>query len=447
MGASQSFIPTEAAVTTVAVAGAIAFGYFQLKENNSSDSPVSGTSSGKAGQGSTSSAGSSSKKTKKGPKDTASASSSHANIAPASPPTPQVVPFPEVLPGQFETEKKPTPAPKAKKTKKKSKAAVANAKPAASSAPAPTHTAPPAVSSDSESEASEIELEVRQPTVRPSAIVTAPPAQAPLSRPHTHSTTSIDTDGSWTRVESKRRRRDAPQGEGQAGDTDGGPSSTLEVTTSDAGATTPVTGTSSPIAERAEDDDEEQGFLASIARAPETRRPLAERLLPKPRKTGVDEYVTSVLVPALNVVADVRCFSMVETPDYPQVARVMRVQPRGDEKPASGFSWGDYEDVAVGGNGTGTDADGEDDGWGVVRRSGRSKTDRTPSSSAHAVQKAPETLTKKQRQNANKREAQKQAKAEADAERLATLAKHKREVERARMNEQATQRNAKTGRA
>jgi hypothetical protein len=46
----------------------------------------------------------------------------------------------------------------------------------------------------------------------------------------------------------------------------------------------------------------------------------------------------------------------------------MRIQPRPDEKPASGFSWGDYEDVessdAVGG---GTDADAEDDGWGVVQ--------------------------------------------------------------------------------
>lgn len=49
---------------------------------------------------------------------------------------------------------------------------------------------------------------------------------------------------------------------------------------------------------------------------------------------------------------------------------------------------------------------------------------------------APETLTKKQRQNAAKREAQKAAKADAEAERLAALAKHKREVERAKIAEQ-----------
>ena len=45
-------------------------------------------------------------------------------------------------------------------------------------------------------------------------------------------------------------------------------------------------------------------------------------------------------------------------------------------------------------------------------------------------------MTKRQRQNASKRDAQKAAKAEAEAERLATLAKHKREIENARMAEQ-----------
>ena len=51
--------------------------------------------------------------------------------------------------------------------------------------------------------------------------------------------------------------------------------------------------------------------------------------------------------------------------------------------------------------------------------------------------KAPESLTKKQRQHAAKREAEKAAKAEAEQERLATLARHKRELERARVAEQA----------
>ena len=56
----------------------------------------------------------------------------------------------------------------------------------------------------------------------------------------------------------------------------------------------------------------------------------------------------------------------------------MRIQPRPDEKPALGFSWGDYEDVNVSEEAHGTsrggaenDADGEgdddNDGWGVVK--------------------------------------------------------------------------------
>jgi DNA-binding protein H-NS len=45
-------------------------------------------------------------------------------------------------------------------------------------------------------------------------------------------------------------------------------------------------------------------------------------------------------------------------------------------------------------------------------------------------------MTKKQRQNAAKREAQKAAKAEAEAQRLATLSKHKRELEKAKIVEQ-----------
>lgn len=44
----------------------------------------------------------------------------------------------------------------------------------------------------------------------------------------------------------------------------------------------------------------------------------------------------------------------------------MRIQPLPHEKPAEGFSWGDYEDVRA--DAGENDADGEDDGWGVVTR-------------------------------------------------------------------------------
>lgn len=78
---------------------------------------------------------------------------------------------------------------------------------------------------------------------------------------------------------------------------------------------------------------------------------------------------------------------MLETPQYPTLARVMRVQPQPHEKPAEGFTWADYEDVDPSGTGigagapsgsrveeksrdpdTGDDDEGEDsEGWGVVK--------------------------------------------------------------------------------
>jgi hypothetical protein len=64
--------------------------------------------------------------------------------------------------------------------------------------------------------------------------------------------------------------------------------------------------------------------------------------------------------------------SMLEEPDQPSVARVMRVQPNSGEKPAPGFTWADYEDVHAA---AAEDADGEDDGgWGVVKSRTRTST-------------------------------------------------------------------------
>lgn len=144
----------------------------------------------------------------------------------------------------------------------------------------------------------------------------------------------------------------------------------------------------------------------------------------------------------------VPCRSMLETPDYPTVARVMRIRPGPDDQPAAGFSWADYEDVDDSQK-TADDADGEDDGgWGVVK--GKGRTSRLPASTRTlsltndsaetqkpaTVPTAPDALSKKQRQNAAKKEAQKAAKADAEAERQARLAQHKRELERAKIAEQ-----------
>ena len=107
---------------------------------------------------------------------------------------------------------------------------------------------------------------------------TAPESSTPVPRPPAKrkSTPVLDADGPWTRVES--RKRPTPQQQPAPGSS-GAP----EPAASDAGITTSVTGTSSPVTERTED---EQALATE-----ENRRTLAERLLPKPRKTHVEECV------------------------------------------------------------------------------------------------------------------------------------------------------------
>ncbi|KAH9951179.1 hypothetical protein B0H21DRAFT_719954 [Amylocystis lapponica] len=144
---------------------------------------------------------------------------------------------------------------------------------------------------------------------------------------------------------------------------------------------------------------------------------------------GVEDSTARSAVPCREALPSRARLGMLETPDYPTVARVLRVQPGPNDRPAAGFSWGDYEDVDNS-RGTTDDADGEDDGgWGVVKGRGRTRTGKAPTQQI-PVQAAPETLTKRQRQNAAKREAQKAVKGDAEADRLARLAQHHRELER-----------------
>jgi hypothetical protein len=146
---------------------------------------------------------------------------------------------------------------------------------------------------------------------------------------------------------------------------------------------------------------------------------------------------------------------MLERPDYPGLARVMRVQPRADEAPAPGFSWKDYEDVDDSSY-TLNDADGEGDGeWGIVKGKGRSsnlflffsglyreinmavEVSRPSSTPSQLVQQVPQALTKKQRHNAKKHQMLKDAKAEAETERLAKLAERRRALEREKIIDQS----------
>ena len=75
---------------------------------------------------------------------------------------------------------------------------------------------------------------------------------------------------------------------------------------------------------------------------------------------------------------------MLETPDVPAPARVLRVQPRPDEQPAAGFSWADYEDVDDSGV-TADDADGEDEGGWIVQSSRGGRTSASGSLAASVL--------------------------------------------------------------
>ena len=166
--------------------------------------------------------------------------------------TPIVVSFPPVVPGSFEGEAQAQAPTKPKSKKKKGKKA-ANASGGNASR-----------TDDAQSESS----------------ATAPETGTPVPRTKRKSPPVHDADGPWTRVESRKKPAQAQQ-------TPGGTVPATEQTPSDAGITTSVTGTSEPT-------EDEQELDAPPERAPENRRTLAERLLPKPRKTKVDECVASL---------------------------------------------------------------------------------------------------------------------------------------------------------
>ncbi|CAE6437611.1 unnamed protein product [Rhizoctonia solani] len=202
-------------------------------------------------------------------------------------------------------------------------------------------------------------------------------AQAPAQPSASAYESSSANDGAWTRVETRRK--------------DGKNTGVL----SD-GLTTSVTGTEDEADERVK------------------QRTLAERMLPAGRKTGVED--------------------MLETPQYPDVARVMRVKPVDESQPAPapGYSWGDYEDADENKVISMDDEETDEGGWGVVksRKPKRSQTVTQSSTTQAKPTSDPSAMNKKQRQNAAKRDASKTAKAEAEEERQAKLAAHKRALER-----------------
>jgi hypothetical protein len=260
MGAIQSYLSTEALVALLVVSGAVGYNLAQRQVT---------TSAAPAPAPATSVSGAQSKKGgKKKKQDHAAGSASESN---AAAPAPVVVAFPDVVPGGFDAPSAaaPTPAlesaeqgeplaPAAKKNKKKK-----TKKPAAPGTLG--------VATDDQSDAASSTAGPSQPAVPP-ASASAPGRKASkksLAQP------TVEDGESWTRVETRKK---------SAKGVEGAPVS------SDAGITTEVTGTSSPATGGTDAGTEaDSGNDDGMMRKEETRRPLAERLLPKPRKTGVDE--------------------------------------------------------------------------------------------------------------------------------------------------------------
>ncbi|KAG1719933.1 hypothetical protein EDB19DRAFT_609676 [Suillus lakei] len=332
---------------------------------------------------------------------TATAAFVHGNPVPE----PTVVPFPHVIPGEFDavlpsSDDQNIQAKKNKGTKKQTKKQKQK-----------TTGAAPDVASErlSSSMASQSGGDVPRTSFDMPSEMSSPKEEKERHTPQKRSSSpSFDTDSSWTRIDT--RQTTARGAKTATGSDDQILAITTDMTSSDVG---PSTGDSA-FAERT---DEDEYASLDAGTTGDNRRTLAEKLLPKPRKTAVDD--------------------MLERPDYPGLARVMRVHPRADEAPAPGFSWKDYEDVDDG-SGTLNDADGEGDGeWGIVKGKGRSKVSRPSTTPPQLVQQVPEALTKKQRQNAKRNQMLKDAKADAEAERQAKLAERRRALEREQIIDQS----------
>lgn len=268
MGSAQSYISSEAAFTTLVVAGAIGFGYTQIGRSSaavkSSTVPTPQSDKGKK------------KRAKSSVVFSGDISDKGNTINDKSQQHPTSLGFP----GQFE----PTVSPdsllsdvaatssslsKAKKPKKK------KAKSAVTTDPIVREVA----ASSSADYSSEISDKSRTKNQKRQQ---QPQSSSSQMTRLQESTASNDTDGSWTRVGSVRRHTPLPKDS----------TASFDATTSDPDTgLTPQTGNSSPIAERGT-EGEESSFLLDIdsrESGENPRKTLAEKLLPKPRKTGVDE--------------------------------------------------------------------------------------------------------------------------------------------------------------
>ena len=270
MGSAQSYISSEAALTTLVIAGAIGLGYTQTGRSSTTVGSIDATPQSDKGK-------------KKRAKPSVVFSGDFSDKGHTENDKSQHLTDLNPLlgfPGQFE----PTTSPdshlsdvaatssslsKAKKSKKK------KGKSAATTDPIVREVA----ASSSADYSSEISNKSRTKNLKRQQ---QPQSSSQMTRLQ-DSTASIDTDGSWTRVGFDRRHIPLSKNS----------TASFDATTSDVDTgLTPQTGSSSPVAERGTEEEESPSFLLDIGSresAENPRKTLAEKLLPKPRKTGVDE--------------------------------------------------------------------------------------------------------------------------------------------------------------
>jgi hypothetical protein len=272
MGSAQSYISSEAALTTLVVAGAIGLGYTQIGRSSTASTDATPPSDKGKKKRAKSSVVFSGDFLDKG---LLNSDKSQQHLT-----TPGVLNLQPGFPGQFE----PTISPdshlsdvaatsstlsKAKKPKKKKSKSVVTTDPIVREVAA----------SSSADYSSEISDKSRTKNLKRQQ---QPQSSSQMTRLQ-ESTASNDTDGSWTRVGSVRRHTPLPKNS----------TASFDATTSDADTgLTPQTGNSSPIAERGTEGEESSSFLLDIGSresGENPRKTLAEKLLPKPRRTGVDE--------------------------------------------------------------------------------------------------------------------------------------------------------------
>ncbi|GMK58231.1 hypothetical protein CspeluHIS016_0502630 [Cutaneotrichosporon spelunceum] len=159
-----------------------------------------------------------------------------------------------------------------------------------------------------------------------------------------------------------------------------------------------------------ESEEIESPSFAAATRTRTKPKTLAEKLVPKPRKTKVDD--------------------MLEPEDRPpQLARVMRVvQPEKIQKYADDYASSEWSDEPR-----------QDDGWNVVAAKKKPVSvsiggGGSGSSPARPKASVNEPLTKLQRKNQKKSEAKRAAKEVEEADRLRRLALHKKDLEREKIN-------------